>query len=79
MRSFHSSADWARCEATKAEVLVADEGGLVQTQILGASEHCLLFLTRCITKTGPKGNICFHSVWLAICEAFHYLSLPFYV
>ena len=25
-----SSADWARCKATKAEVLVADETGMVQ-------------------------------------------------
>jgi hypothetical protein len=48
------SADRARCEAAIAEILEANEGGMVQAQILGALEHCLLLFGGCELKRRQK-------------------------
>jgi hypothetical protein len=74
-----TSADWARCKATKAEVLVANEAGMVQAQILGALEHCLLFFGGCVTKTAPEADIGSHPVRLAVPEAFQHVCFSFII
>ena len=67
------TADWARCETTKAEVLVADETGMVQAQILGALEHCFPLIGSCVTEAAPEADIGSHPVRLAVPEAFQHV------
>jgi len=75
----NTPADWARSEAAEAEVLEADESGLVNAQILGAAKHCFLLFVGCFRKAGPKADTATHSEGLAVAETLQHVGFPLYV